>query len=303
MRFCRVALALLIWIYAGLCAAQMATITPAPTVAAVMPTPTATPDLFADIEKREHFLLRRPIAVEAGRTHWADRTYPYGSTQWGNRAVHLGVEFVNPRHTPVLAAAAGSVVFAGDDSETQLGPRLDYYGNVVVLSHDLRSLDGQPVFTLYAHLETIDVSAGQELEAGQPLGTVGSSGVALGAHLHFEVRVGDPFDHRATRNPALWLRNYPSRGLIAGQVRSAVGESIIEKRIVARSETLRREVYTYGGSEVNSDPVWRENFSISDLAAGDYEIVILKDNGAIGFRETVAVVADEITFVDITIAD
>ena len=307
----------MIWLFATASQAQLATVTPKTSLSVTAVTPTATAsatatataemtptaDALATIARREHNVLLRPIAIEAGLTHWADRTYPYGSTQWGNRAVHLGVEFVNPRHTPVLASADGVVLFAGHDSETMIGPRLDYYGNVVVLSHELRSLDGQAVFTLYAHLQDIEVIAGQRVEAGQALGTVGSSGVALGAHLHYEVRLGGAFDHRRTRNPALWLRNYKGRGLISGVIRDPSSAPIYARRLVARSDTLRREVYTYGGDEVNSDAVWRENFTVSDLPAGDYELVALKENGAIGFRETVTVAPGSTTFVDIVILD
>ena len=263
----------------------------------------ATATALALIEPVEHFQLQRPIEISADTTHWIERTYPYGSTQLGARPVHLGVEFVNKRGTPALAAAAGSVIFAGGDQETLIGPRLDYYGNLVILRHDLRSLDDLEVFTLYAHLQRIDVAAGETVAAGDQLGTVGSSGAAIGAHLHFELRVGDPFDYLRTRNPALWLRNYPGRGLIAGFVHDASGAAIMGKRVVIRSEATRREVHSYGGDEVNGDPVWGENFSAGDLRAGDYEIVVLKENGAIGYRETVELRPDAVTFVDILIED
>ena len=294
-RHLRLLAALLALLSGALVDAQAATPTETPATATATPTPPAP------VVKSEHFLLRRPIAVADGMTHWADRTYPYGSTQWGARSVHLGLEFVNPRHTPVLAAAAGEVVYAGSDSETLLGPRLDYYGLVVVLAHDLLSLDGRQVFTLYAHLERIDVEAGQAIEAGEALGTVGSSGVALGAHLHFETRFGEPYDYRGTRNPALWLENYPGRGMIAGLISDAAGQPIPEKRLVARSETRQREVYSYGGEPVNSDPVWGENFTVSDLPAGDYELIVLKRNGAIAYRQPVTVEADKITFVAVAV--
>lgn len=71
------------------------------------------------------------------------------------------MEFVNPRDTPVYAAKAGRVVFAGDDSKALIGSKLEYYGNVVLLAHDLSSLAGGQVFTLYGHLNEIDVRSGQ----------------------------------------------------------------------------------------------------------------------------------------------
>lgn len=263
----------------------------------------ATATALADIEPVEHHVLRRPIALKAENVHWVDRSYPYGSTQWDSRPVHLGVEFVNPRYTPVLAAAAGAVVFAGSDIDVPVGPREDYYGSVVILEHALRSLDDQPVFTLYAHLHSIAVDVGDRVEVSDTLGEVGSTGIALGAHLHFEVRVDDPLDYRNTRNPELWLQNYVNRGAVAGFIHDDEGEPIYGKRVVVRSDVSNREVYTYGSNRVNRDPVWGENFVVGDLLAGRYEIVVLKDSGAIGYRETVDVLPYETTFVDIPISE
>ena len=263
----------------------------------------ATATALANIERVEHQVLSRPIALEAGHTHWADRTYLYGSTQWDTRATHLGVEFVNPRYTPVLAAAAGIVIFAGSDADTLVGPRLDYYGNVIVLEHDLRSLDDQPISTLYAHLHSVAVDAGETVEVGDTIGEVGSTGIAIGAHLHFEARAGDPLDAGNTRNPELWLKNYINHGMIAGYIHDDAGNPIFGKRVVVRSEARRREVYSYGSDRVNQDPVWGENFAVGDLPAGEYEIVILKESGAIGYRRHVNVLPYKITFVDVLISE
>ncbi len=257
--------------------------------------------MIAIIQPQEHHFLRRPILVEEDLIHWPDRSYPYGSTQLGALPVHLGVEFVNRRGTPVYASGAGDVIFAGSDNETWLGPQLDYYGNVVILAHDLESLEGNPVFTLYGHLDSLNVSKGQFVADGALLGKIGSTGVAIGAHLHYEVRVADPFDYRNTRNPELWLQYYVDNGMVAGLIHDENGAAIAEKRLVLRSGVLSREVYTYSGELVNSDPVWGENFTVGDLPAGEYEIVVLKENGAIAFREQVQVEAYSTTFVEIEI--
>lgn len=276
---------------------------------AIVP-PSATPDanrLQADlatatavskIEPKEHHWLRRPIELSDDKTHWADRTYPYGSTQWNTRSVHLGVEFVNPRFTPVYASEAGRVVFAGEDADVLIGPYKGYYGNVVILAHDFRSLDNRPVFTLYAHLDRVEVENGQEVQDGQRLGRVGSSGIALGAHLHFEVRVDDPFDYRLTRNPALWLQYYIDHGMIAGFVHDAEGQAIEGRRIVVRSDDVYREVFTYVEGRVNRDPVWGENFTVSDLPQGIYEIVILDAAGRLAHRSEIKVEAYQTSFLD-----
>jgi murein DD-endopeptidase MepM/ murein hydrolase activator NlpD len=181
-----------------------------------VPSATIAPTITPMLAQIDHYWLQRPIAQEEGNTHWVDRTYPYGGTQFGTREVHLGVEFVNVRFTPVFAAAEGRVLFAGNDEAIQFGPARDYYGNLVVMEHSFQSSDGQPVYTLYAHLQDIEVSEGQMLLAGQRIGRVGDSGIAEGPHLHFEVRVGDVYDYRSTLNPELWIN--PTRVLAHWQV-------------------------------------------------------------------------------------
>ncbi|MDE2855691.1 MAG: M23 family metallopeptidase [Chloroflexota bacterium] len=255
----------------------------------------------ADIEPVEHNVLHRPIQLLEGYAHWIDRSYAYGGNAMNSRPVHLGVEFVNARATPVFAAKAGRVVFAGDDTETQLGPQLDYYGNVVVLAHDIRSLRGRRIYTLYGHLEAVDVKLGQVVEDLARLGSVGSSGVAIGPHLHFEVRVGDPFDFRQTRNPELWLQHYIDRGLIAGSLRNQDGEPIYGRRLTVRSDTVSRDVFTYGGEVVSGDPVWRESFVLADLHPDEYEILVLNERGLPVFRDSVQVKAYRTTFVEIVL--
>ena len=275
-----------------------ATATPkgSPTVEAI-----ATHTPVIEIEATEHNILYRPIELANDKVHWIDRTYPYGSTQLGRRTVHLGVEFVNARNTPVYAAKAGTVVFAGADSKTLLGPQLGFYGNVVVLAHDIRTLAGRQIFTVYGHLESVAVEVGEVLDDLDLIGEIGSSGIAIGPHLHFEVRVEDPFDYRMTRNPELWLQHYANRGMIIGYIQDRAGNPIFGKRVTVRSESASRDVYTYGSDLVNSDPVWRENFSIGDLAAGDYEIIVLSDNGNISHRDNISVKAYRTNVVEIVL--
>jgi murein DD-endopeptidase MepM/ murein hydrolase activator NlpD len=89
----------------------------------------------------------------------------------------LGIDidgFANPRGG-VLAAAAGTVTFAGGDACCS-------YGRYVIITHS------GGFTTLYAHLSSISVSIGQAVSAGQPIGVVGTTGYSTGTHLHFEIR-------------------------------------------------------------------------------------------------------------------
>lgn len=92
----------------------------------------------------------------------------------GNR-FHTGIDYPGAFGTPVTAAAAGRVTFAGRS--------FGGWGRLVVISH------GVGVQTLYAHLSRIGVRVGQRVPAGRRLGRMGSSGRSSGPHLHFEVQV------------------------------------------------------------------------------------------------------------------
>jgi murein DD-endopeptidase MepM/ murein hydrolase activator NlpD len=89
---------------------------------------------------------------------------------------HKGIDFAAARGTPVHAAAGGMVVAAGPITENQ-----GRYGNTVIIDHGGRR-------SLYAHLDSVSVHAGQRVAAGQHIGAVGQSGVATGPHLHLEMR-------------------------------------------------------------------------------------------------------------------
>ena len=91
---------------------------------------------------------------------------------------HDGVDFVLGEGTPVLAAAQGVVESAGYDGED---------GYAVSISH------GSGMLTRYCHMQDVEVQQGQTVEAGQCVGTVGSTGNSTGPHLHFSVKQGDAF--------------------------------------------------------------------------------------------------------------
>ncbi|MBC8100316.1 MAG: peptidoglycan DD-metalloendopeptidase family protein, partial [Armatimonadetes bacterium] len=251
----------------------------------------------------EHFYLARPIA-SAG-IDYVDRNYPYGSTQLGRYPVHHGVEFQNPRGTPVLAAAPGAVYYAGGDQERLFGEKRDYYGNLVVIQHDFPAPDGQPLYTLYGHLDRINVVTGQRVEQGEKIGVVGDTGIAVGPHLHFEVRIGNPDDFYATRNPELWLLPYPTFGMLAGVVRAADGAlipaTLVQVKALADANADLRYAYSYESDSVNSDAAWGETFTLGDLPEGDYEVVVSTNNGRVRFRQTVTVTSGRIAWIEISL--
>jgi murein DD-endopeptidase MepM/ murein hydrolase activator NlpD len=104
-------------------------------------------------------------------------TSPFGM-RWGR--MHEGIDIGVPEGTPIHAAAAGTVIYAGWESG---------YGNLVVLDN------GGNVATAYAHQSQLAVSMGQPVAQGDVIGYSGCTGHCLGPHLHFEVRInGSPVD-------------------------------------------------------------------------------------------------------------
>lgn len=92
---------------------------------------------------------------------------------------HRGVDYGAPDGTNIPAASDGVVVFSGFHNQ---------YGNVVVIQSISGSDPNRSYFTLYAHQNGQDMpSVNDVVFAGQSIGQVGSTGVASGAHLHFEV--------------------------------------------------------------------------------------------------------------------
>lgn len=107
--------------------------------------------------------------------------------RWGR--MHAGIDIAAAIGTPIFAAASGVVTYAGwDDSG---------YGNLVEIKHP----DGS--ITLYAHNNRILVREGQQVEVGQQISEMGSTGNSTGPHLHFEIHPRG----RGAENPLAYLPN------------------------------------------------------------------------------------------------
>jgi Peptidase family M23 len=219
------------------------------------------------------FLLQRPILPPG--TDTVDRSYPYGSTAGGRRDPHHGVEFYNGSGTPVMAAADGTVYFAGNDSTSKFCPRTNFYGKLIILEHHLTDT---VIYTLYAHLSKIEVSDGQSIRAGEKIGEVGASGSAIGSHLHFEVRLV-PNDYNSTLNPELWLIPLPETGVLAMRFMDEIGRSVIvQSNVQYFLDTSSTPVQAWQpepyAPEISQGNNW-ENALLGDLPAGQYRISYL----------------------------
>jgi murein DD-endopeptidase MepM/ murein hydrolase activator NlpD len=125
------------------------------------------------------------------------RTYRYHG-QDVDTQIHFGYDLAAVQHSPVPAANSGVVVFAGS---------LSIYGNAVVVDH------GLGLQTLYAHLSSIGVKEGDQVAKEQELGRTGSTGLALGDHLHYEVLINGVSVTPLEWWDARWIRDHIGRPL------------------------------------------------------------------------------------------
>jgi murein DD-endopeptidase MepM/ murein hydrolase activator NlpD len=118
---------------------------------------------------KDAFVQLSNSKVEA---NFADqRTYTYGGEAI-DTAYHLGYDLSVTKNYPVEAANSGTVAFTGD---------LGIYGGTVIIDH------GLGLYSLYGHLSSIDVKAGDTVAKRQMLGKTGETGLAAGDHLHYGV--------------------------------------------------------------------------------------------------------------------
>ena len=109
------------------------------------------------------------------------------SSGFGMRKGHMheGIDIYAPEGTPILAAAAGRVIYSDN--------KIQGYGNLIIIQH------AQGYKTIYAHNKVNLVDVQEQVKAGEIIARVGRTGKATGSHLHFEIRLGtkalDPLGH------------------------------------------------------------------------------------------------------------
>lgn len=140
-------------------------------------------------------LIRQKIAASTGIVRGTGRfVFPANaniSSGFGNRIhpilgysrFHAGIDFAASYGSTIRAADSGRVIFSG---------WYGGYGQAVIIDH------GNGVSTLYAHASRLFVKEGQNVQQGQSIAAVGSTGLSTGPHLHFEVRQnGNPVNPMA----------------------------------------------------------------------------------------------------------
>jgi murein DD-endopeptidase MepM/ murein hydrolase activator NlpD len=145
----------------------------------------------------------------------------------------------------------------------------------VVIKHDF-GFDGERLYTVYAHLSETKVEKGDRVETGDIIGLSGTTGLTSGPHLHFEVRLGGNTIY-FTRNPELWIAPPEGYGVLVGRVASKT-DAVFKNRVleITNLDTGRKWTsWTYTSEfKLLPDDYYKENFVLSDLPAGRYEIAI-----------------------------
>jgi murein DD-endopeptidase MepM/ murein hydrolase activator NlpD len=137
--------------------------------------------LFEQAVKKKLMPTMMPVSAPFNASGFGRRVDPF-TGQW---AMHEGIDFLADLGSPVVAAAAGAVVFAAVHPQ---------YGYMIDIDH------GNDLVTRYAHLSKLLVKEGDVVRRGRKIAESGSTGRSTGPHLHFEVRF-----RGAAQNPARFL--------------------------------------------------------------------------------------------------
>ncbi len=239
----------------------------------------------------DHFYFSNPFAANEVSTGVSD--YRYGG-EFFEDIVHTGVDIPAPRGTPILAAGPGTVVWAGYGVFQGGYDPKDPYGLAVTIRHDF-GYQNHSLYTVYGHMEEVDVVEGQHVEAGELLGLVGETGRVTGPHLHLEVRV-DENSFFTTRNPELWIVPPIGWGIIAGRMMDSYDQQIYDQQLIITDPQTKQNwfAWSYGKTAVNSDPYYQENLVIGGIPAGKY--VLRTAFGGMNFTTPIEVHAGGVNY-------
>jgi len=135
-------------------------------------------DAFKQILSPEKFWNGPFLRPSEGRVSSEYGVRRYYNGIFADDYYHRGIDYAAPTGTPVIAPAAGRVALVGRVAEG-----FELHGNTIGLDH------GQGVESIFIHLNSINVNEGDFVQAGQVIGTIGSTGASTGPHLHWGLYV------------------------------------------------------------------------------------------------------------------
>lgn len=151
--------------------------------------------------------LASPLEFSRVSSSFGSRFHPIKKT-WRN---HNGIDYAARPGTPIRSVGDGVV---------QESKWSDSYGNVVYIDH------GEGQVTVYAHMTRRDVQKGDKVSQGQFIGTVGSTGMSTGPHLHFEFRV-----HGEFKDPQIIAQGSAAAAPITKKIRERFDALAAEARL------------------------------------------------------------------------
>lgn len=243
-----------------------------------LPIPPAAPnsDLPLALSPLDHFYFQRPVSHGDLGTLISSQRYGVLQEAGDVHDAHLGLDIGLDSRTPVLAAAGGTVIWASYGLMYKSVNYIDDpYGISVVIRHDF-GVDGERLYTVYAHLSEAQVEVGERVERGEVIALSGNTGLSTGPHLHFEVRLGTNTLY-FTRNPELWIAPAEGNGVLVGRVATTRGALLMNKLVEVRSKDTGKlyTMYTYATEfKLLPDDRYRENYVLSGLPAGVYDLAI-----------------------------
>lgn len=158
------------------------------TVATATVAPASAQDNFAAMSSGVNNTIAQITGTSAEVARPAAGTLTSGfGARWGTN--HNGIDIANANGTPIHAVMAGTVISSGPASG---------YGQWIRVQHD----DGS--ISIYGHMDSLYVSVGERVAAGQVIAGMGNQGFSTGTHLHFEIHP----DGVTPVDPQTWLGNH-----------------------------------------------------------------------------------------------
>ena len=143
---------------------------------------------FKEIVSPERFWRGEFLRPSQGRVSSIYGVRRYYNGVFAQNYYHRGVDYAAGLGTPIVAPAAGRIALVGREVDG-----FAIHGNTVGVDH------GQGVTSIFLHMNAISVTEGQLVSAGQPLGTIGTTGASTGPHLHWGLYV-----HGVAVDPVPW---------------------------------------------------------------------------------------------------
>ncbi|MDD4809197.1 MAG: M23 family metallopeptidase [Bacilli bacterium] len=169
---------------------------------------------------------------------------------------HLAIDFswAGCENTPVIAIANGVVTVAIGNKPGPSG-----YGNYIIIGHDINNDDKYEYYSLYAHLNRVDVEVGDSVVAGQQIGLLGNTGNSSGPHLHFEIR--DKNNNKIDPTPILNGIVSGTGNVLEGAITCGMFDNV---ELQAMNNALKSRVETAGMS-TRSGVVAAARYLVNDL--------------------------------------